>query len=82
MVLDGEDPLRIVARSEEPILFPELEFETVGSAAYPVQTPWVVFTDGLQVLGNDTFTVWYGAGDTNVGAATIRVTVPTKQSQF
>ena len=42
----------------------------------PTQTPWVVFTDGLQPLGNDTFVVYYGGGDTSVGAAMIKVHLP------
>jgi predicted GH43/DUF377 family glycosyl hydrolase len=61
------------------LLFAELSFETVGSPNFPTQTPWVVFTDGLQkVVGAvDEFIVWYGAGDTNTGAARIKVTVPS-----
>ena len=29
------------------------------SAAFPTQTPWVVFTDGLQKVAEDEFIVWY-----------------------
>ena len=78
MILDREDPLTVVARAEETLLFPELPFETGQAQGPPFQTPWVVFTTGLQRVGVDEFIVWYGAGDTNVGAARIKVTVPTK----
>lgn len=76
MILDGDDPLRVVARAEETLLFPELPFESGAGQPPPFQTPWVVFTTGLQRVGVDEFVVWYGAGDTNVGAARIRVSVP------
>lgn len=59
------------------VLRPELEWETTGSATNPTQTPWVVFTDGVQQVGIDEFVLWYGGGDTNVGAARIKVHVPT-----
>jgi|EP01043_Picozoa_sp_COSAG02_P055132 predicted GH43/DUF377 family glycosyl hydrolase len=42
------------------------------------QTPWVVFSNGLQKLPGkeNEFVVWYGAGDSNVMAASIRVSLP------
>lgn len=76
MILDGHDPLTVLARANETLLRAEYEFETTGSSANPTQTPWVIFTCGLQPLGGDEFIVWYGAGDTNIGAARIRVNVP------
>ena len=78
MILDKDDPTTVIARAEEALLFAELPFETVGPASFPTQTPWVVFTDGLQRLGNDEFVVWYGAGDTNTAAARIKVNVPQR----
>jgi hypothetical protein len=73
----ADDPLTVLARAEETLLFAELPFETTGTnASGPLQTPWVVFTDGLQKVGPDEFIVWYGAGDTNVAGARIKVTVP------
>ena len=76
MILDGNDPLKVIARATETLIFPTLPFETGQGQAPPFQTPWVVFTTGLQRVGVDEFVVWYGAGDTNVGAARIKVTVP------
>ena len=78
MILDKDDPSKIVARAEHTLLHAELPFETTGTnATGPLQTNWVVFTDGLEALGNDEFIVYYGGGDTVVGAAKIKVTVPT-----
>jgi predicted GH43/DUF377 family glycosyl hydrolase len=76
MILDGDDPLRVIARAVETLLYAELPFETVGSHDFPTQTPWVIFSDGLQKVGTDEFVVWYGAGDSNTAAARIKVTVP------
>ena len=76
MILDGADPTKVIARADDALLFAEFDFETLGAPGYPTQTPWVVFTDGLQKVGEDEFVVWYGAGDTNTGAARIKVTVP------
>ena len=98
MILDQHDPSKVLARSEQPLLFAQLLPETVGNATakclpctngdcHPqglygcTQTPWVVFSNGLQKLpGKDEFVVWFGAGDTNVGAASIRVNIPAATS--
>ena len=43
MILDKDDPLKVVARAEETLLFAELPFETTGTnATGKLQTPWVV----------------------------------------
>ena len=81
MVLDGSDPLRVLARAKETLLFPALPFESGEGQPAPFQTPWVVCATGLQRVGVDEFVVWYGAGDTNVGAARIRVTVPHRSAR-
>jgi len=81
MILDGNDPLKVVARATETLIFAELPFETGQGQAPPYQTPWVVFTTGLQRVGIDDFVVWYGAGDTNVGAARIKVIVPAPRRE-
>ena len=45
--------MRIVARSDGPLLATVLPFEVKG------QTPLVIFADGLIPLGNDEFFVTY-----------------------
>ena len=77
VILSADDPLKVLARAEEPVLFAELPFEAAGaSPEWPNLTPWVTFADGLQRVGTDEFVVWYGAGDTNVAAARLKVTTP------
>lgn len=79
-VLSGNDPTTVIARANATLLRAELAFETVGTPGFATQTPWVIFTCGLQALGGDEFVVWYGAGDTNIGAARIKVDVPSESS--
>jgi len=73
MVLDKDDPLKVIARSDDPLLVPSLPWEEQGN------TPSVIFADGLMAAGNDEFVVFYGAADTVVGAAKVRV-VPSATS--
>jgi len=56
LLLDGDDPSRVLGRSKRPILFPEASYELKGFFAN------VVFTCGLTVEG-DTVRVYYGASD-------------------
>ena len=45
-----------------------LPFEVNG------QTPLVIFADGLLPIGGDQFIITYGAADSVVGAAKIKIT--------
>jgi predicted GH43/DUF377 family glycosyl hydrolase len=74
-ILDGSDPSRIVARSDEPLLTATLPWETCAAVGkgYECQEPEVVFSTGMKPLGNDEFFVFYGAADTDVGVARIKV---------
>jgi predicted GH43/DUF377 family glycosyl hydrolase len=56
LLLDGEDPSRVLGRSKEPILFPEAPYELKGFFAN------VIFTCGLCVEG-DRVRIYYGASD-------------------
>ena len=56
LLLDADDPARVVARSREPILRPEAPYEREGFFG------GVVFTCGVLVEG-DTVRVYYGAAD-------------------
>ena len=56
MLLDLEDPKKIVARTRQPILEPETEFEKVGVV------PNVVFPDGAVVVHGELL-VYYGGAD-------------------
>jgi len=56
LLLDGDDPSRVLGRSREPILFPEAPYELKGFFAN------VAFTCGLVAEG-DLVRIYYGASD-------------------
>jgi len=60
LLLDLENPERLVRQSTEPILVPETDFEREGFV------PNVLFPTGM-VERDDTFLVYYGAADTATG---------------
>lgn len=64
MLLDLEDPRKVLKRSEEPILEPEEEWEIFGGV------PNVVFSDSL-VEYRDLYLVHYGAADNYIALAYI-----------
>ena len=67
LLLDLKDPTKIIARSDEPLLEPEMQYEKEG------QVPNVVFPCGTVLIG-DTIFVYYGGGDQVVGVATVSMT--------
>lgn len=66
-LLDWEDPSRVLARTREPVLEPELEFERVGDVDN------VVFPEGAVVIDGELH-IYYGAADRVIGHATARLT--------
>ena len=62
VLLDADDPTRVLARSRENILEPREAYELVG------QVPNVVFPSGWVVDG-DRVKLYYGAADTCIGLA-------------
>lgn len=56
MLLDLEDPSRVIARSEEPIMEPIMDYEKTGFFGN------VVFTNG-HIVDGDAITIYYGASD-------------------
>jgi len=69
VLLDGEDPRIVLARSPEPILRPEAAYERAGLLSN------VVFTCGHVTLDDagDRIRVYYGAADSVIAAADFRV---------
>jgi predicted GH43/DUF377 family glycosyl hydrolase len=63
MLLDNDDPTKVIARSPVPVLEPEAHYETSGAK------PGIVYASGTTVV-NDKLTVYYGAADNYVCAAT------------
>jgi predicted GH43/DUF377 family glycosyl hydrolase len=67
LLLDLEDPTRVVARGERPFLLPETDYEKCGFF------PNVVFSNGVVERPNGELYVYYGACDetTNLLVTTI-----------
>lgn len=66
ILLDKDNPEKIISRLDAPILEPIMDYEING------QVPNVVFSCGV-VLKDDTLYVYYGGGDTVLGVATCKL---------
>lgn len=66
MLLELNNPTQAIARTNEPILEPEMEYEAVGL------TPNVVFCCGAVVIGENLL-IYYGGGDKVVGVAAVNL---------
>ena len=67
LLLDSQNPEKILARSKEPIIEPETYYEKTG-----LVIPNVVFPTG-NVIVNDQLYLYYGCCDTCISLATIAV---------
>ncbi len=85
LLMDLEDPSRVIYQSPNPILEPELAYEIGEGEGQQYWVPQVVFTCGAvpaedrEVVGlDDEILVYYGAADTVIGVAkgTLRGMVP------
>ena len=63
MLLDADDPAKVLARSSHPLLGPELEYERSGFLQD------VVFPSGHVTLDDGRIRVYYGAADSFLAAA-------------
>ena len=66
MLLDLDDPSKVLARSEEPLMEPHFPYEQTGFFGN------VVFTNGHFVRG-DELTLYYGASDEVICGATLSI---------
>jgi predicted GH43/DUF377 family glycosyl hydrolase len=66
-ILDLEDPTKVLARADEWVFGPEMEYERTGDV------PGVVFPTGWVADEDGTLRLYYGAADTCVALATARV---------
>lgn len=66
MLLDLENPRVVKKRLDHPLLSPEMPYETQG------QVQNIVFGTGAVVIDGTIF-LYYGAGDTVIGVATMRL---------
>lgn len=62
MLLDPDDPRRVLARTPEPLLEPETEYERKGTLGN------VVFPTAIETIGDRRF-VFYGMADSSIGVA-------------
>ncbi|MGM0386744.1 MAG: glycoside hydrolase family 130 protein [Actinomycetota bacterium] len=62
MILDADDPSRVIARTAEPLLAPETEDELVGTVGN------VVFPTAIEEVDGRLF-VFYGMADAKIGVA-------------
>jgi predicted GH43/DUF377 family glycosyl hydrolase len=56
LLLDLDDPSKVIARSEEPIMEPVMDYEKKGFFGN------VIFTNG-HIVNGDNITIYYGASD-------------------
>ncbi|HLF65154.1 MAG TPA: glycoside hydrolase family 130 protein [Saprospiraceae bacterium] len=66
ILMDPDDPVKIIARSKEPIMEPRMKYEQEGFFGH------VVFTNG-HIIEGDTITMYYGASDTVICGATLSI---------
>lgn len=66
VLLDLENPLKILGRVEDPLLFPEKEYEINGNI------PNIIFPSGA-LVHNDEIGIYYGACDTSSCLATFKI---------
>jgi len=74
VILDRNDPTKIIQRSEQPLLTPTLSWET-GTAPDLGLTPNVVFLEGWIPYLENQFIVVYGAADSVTGVGLVTVTI-------
>jgi predicted GH43/DUF377 family glycosyl hydrolase len=67
LLLDGQDPRRILYRSARSILAPAAAGERIGVV------PGVVFPTGLDARPDGTLEVYYGMADSRIGVAQVRL---------
>lgn len=66
VLLDLENPAKLISRLKDPILEPETDYEYQGVR------PGTVFTCGAVILDGQLL-VYYGAGDSTIGVATAKL---------
>ena len=66
LLLDGDDPTKVLARSAQPIMEPLMDYEKTGFFGN------VVFTNGM-IVADDEITLYYGASDEVICGATLSI---------
>ena len=66
ILMDGDDPKKVIARSRQPLLIPEEPYELYGIV------PNIVFPSGA-VMQNENLIIYYGAADTTICRAQVNL---------
>jgi len=66
-ICDAKEPWKIIGRSKMPLLFPQMSYERDGRVAN------VVFTCNAIVESDQTVKIYYGAADTCIGLAEMKL---------
>ena len=66
LLLDPDDPFRVIGKTQEPLLTPETEYERYG------KIPNVIFPSSALIYNND-LGLYYGAADTSICLATVNL---------
>ncbi len=64
MLLDANEPWKVIGRTTEPILQPEFDYERIGDVGN------VVFTNGWVAEANGEIKIYYSGADSNISLAT------------
>jgi predicted GH43/DUF377 family glycosyl hydrolase len=75
VLLDADNPHKIIARSEKPIIEPEMDYELNGFFGNVIFTCGVLYEEGMVKL-------YYGAADTCIAYAEISLADILKQMKF
>jgi len=62
IIADQKNPLKILERSEEPLIKPELDFE-IGQGIYSPEVSNVIFGCGMIPIGKNTMRFYYSGAD-------------------
>lgn len=79
IILDKDDPSKIIQRSHEHIMIPTYPYETLCNGdpgcKYTGERKNVIFLCSATAIGQDKFRLFFGGGDGNVGTAVVQVRV-------
>lgn len=67
MLLDLNEPWKVIGKTKEPLLIPEYDYERIGDVSN------VIFTNGWIVEDNGDINIYYSGADTNICLATTTV---------
>ena len=74
MILDGNDPSKIIARAVVPLWSPSMEPWMIGEKPYFCNAPNVAFVEAAHPTSNtDEFRLYFGGADMVTGTAVVQV---------